>query len=329
MSRMSSFVLVSTPGMHGIAENIRGINVYGTEVPHYRVAFTEFSNGETLPVIPETVRGQHVFVLHGLQLPDPNTALVKILLLNDALRRASVAGITLVIPYIPYLRQDRKDRPRVPISARTIADLIESNTSVQRIITADMHTDQAQGFFSIPVDNLQCSSIFASRFKQRFSSEQSLLHVVSPDFGAAVRSRRFAQRLGEHVPVSIIEKRRPNVNESEIVSVVGEPIEGKHVFIFDDMIDTGGTILKTAVALKGMGALSIHLSATHGIFSSATARDRFAQSGLRILCTDSIPRDIDFLSRNPWLEIVSINDLLASAIYEASLVGGSISKLNA
>lgn len=322
----SPFVLVSSPRMHKMGDSIqRTLAEAGIDFPHYRAEMTRFSNGEILPRIPETVRRQHVFLLHSLQHPNPNTALMSMLLTNDALKRASVAGITLVIPYIPYLRQDRKDKPRVPISARLIADLIESNKAVERIITVDMHAEQEPGFFSIPVDNLTSSSLFAKYFSEQLGTSDKVV-AVAPDFGGAVRTRRFAKKLGD-IPVAIIEKRRPGPNQSEIIDIVGAPVEGSMTVSFEDMIDTGGTIRKTASALKEMGASEVHLSATHGIFSgNATAK--FAESGLRVVCTDSIPREKAFLKANPWLKVISIDDMLAEAIYESSIVGGSVSGLN-
>lgn len=322
----SPFVLISSPGMHTMGDAIQGIlRENGVEFPHYHLECTQFANGEILPLIPETVRRQHVFFLHPLQHPDPNTALMSMLLANDAMKRASISGITLVVPYIPYLRQDRKDKSRVPISARLIADLIESNRLVQGIITVDMHADQEQGFFSIPVDNLTSTSLFAGYFGELLKADDRKIVAVAPDFGGAVRTRRFAKQLGD-IPVAIIEKRRPEPNKSEILSVIGD-VEGAVAVIFEDMIDTGGTIQKTALALRDMGALEVCLSATHGILSGE-AGEMFAQSGLRVACTNSIPRDDAFLEQNPWLEIVPIDRMLADAILEASLVGGSVSKLS-
>ena len=208
----SPFVLVSSPGMHDMATSIRDrLKERGAHFPHYEVEFTTFSSGEVLPVIPHTVRRQNVIFLHPLQHPDPNTAFMMMLLANDALRRADVAGITLVAPFFPYLRQDRKDQPRVPISARLMADLIESNPSVQRIITIDMHTDQEQGFFSIPVDNLNSRKTFAAHVLENYGDLSDVM-VISPDFGGALRARRFASRIGD-VPVGIIEKRRTGPND--------------------------------------------------------------------------------------------------------------------
>lgn len=324
----SPFVLVSSPEMRMMGNSLECIlrEEYGVDFPHYPIEYTRFSNGEILPYIPETVRRQHVLFLHGLQQPDPNTALVKLLLVNDALTRASAEDITIVVPYIGYLRQDRKDKPRVPISARLVANLIEASGDIRSIITMDMHAEQEQGFFSVPVDNLTAASLFVGYLGERLRSAGRKVMAVAPDFGGVVRTRRFAKQFGD-IPVAIIEKRRPNPNESEIISIIGESVEGAFVVIFEDMIDTGRTILGTARAMKSMGAAEIYLSATHGIFSG-NAESEFSRADVKVFCTDSIPRSEEFRKRNPWLEVVSIDRMLAKAIFEASLVGGSVSKWN-
>jgi ribose-phosphate pyrophosphokinase len=322
-------VIVSSEGMHETAERI-AILLKGRDMPiqHVRAEYTKFANGEVKPWIPETVRGEHVFFLHPLQDPDPNTAIMLMLLTADALKRASVSGITLVLPYLPYLRQDRKDKPRVPISARLLADLIESNEKVDRVITLDMHADQEQGFFSIPVDNINARGVHADYFRKRFDGDFSNVIVVAPDFGGAVRARRFATRLGEHVPVSIIDKRRPGPNEVEVIGFVGEGVDGRDVILYDDMIDTGGTIRAAVAEIKGLGARSIRVCATHALLS-ADAAAAFQAASCSVVVTPSIPRPEDYWKANAsWLDVVSIDELLTSAIHEASLVGGSISKLS-
>ena len=215
---------------------------------------------------------------------------------------------------------------RVPISARMVADLIESNKSVERIITFDMHAEQEEGFFSIPVDNLTARSLFATHLLNQLRASKNRIVAIAPDFGGAVRTHRFAKSLGG-VPVAIVQKRRTGPNKSEIVSIVGEPIDGASVAIFEDMIDTGGTIISTILALKELGAREVYTSATHGIFSG-NASSNFEKHGLNIACTNSIPRDSEFRGKNQWLNVVPIDNMLAEAIYESSLVGGSVSRLN-
>lgn len=324
----SRFVVISSPGMHDTAASVVSMlrKKHNCIFPHYRVEHTRFANGEVVMQIPETVRRQHAFFFHPLQLPSPSDAIITMLLTNDALKRASVSGITLVLPYMSYLRQDRKDKPRVPISARMLADLIESNRYVSRIITADMHADQEQGFFSLPVDNLMCSKIFAEYVVKTLACDVSDVVAIAADLGGAVRTRRFARGLGE-VQVAIFEKRRTGPNQSEVVSIIGPSVEGKIVVIFEDMIDTGGTIRGVVASLKQLGAREVFVCATHGIFSGGT-EEKFASENVRVFCTNSIPRDESYYTRHAsWLTCVPIDELFADAVYQASLVGGSVSKL--
>ncbi len=323
----SPFVVVSTPHMHDMAArccaHITG--KHGVTFPHHRVEYKVFASGEVLPLIPETVRRQHVFLFHALQHPTPNDALMRMLVLNDALARASVHGITLVTPFMSYLRQDRKHKKRMPISGRMIADLIESNRQAERVITADMHADQAQGFFTIPVDNLTCFGLLADHCQEKLGGDVSNVVVVSPDFGGAVRARSLAKRL--RVPVAIFEKRRDEDGVAEVDMLIGESIVGKRVIICDDIIDTGGTMRATVKELLARGAKEIEVWTTHAILSGDAAQ-LFADGGYRITCTDSIPRSQSYCEKNAsWLTVVSMDVLLAEAVYEASLVGGSVSKL--
>lgn len=325
----SPYVVVSSPGMHDMAERVVALigERHDLHLRHVRLEVETFANGEVMVYVPETVRRQHVFFFHELQHPSPNDALMTLLVANDALRRASVTKITLITPYIAYLRQDRKHKPRVPISARMLADLIESNKSVQELITADMHAEQEQGFFSIPVDNLLGLGLFAEHFKRHLSDELVDAVIVAPDFGGAVRARRFAKKIDD-APVAIFEKRRPRANQSEAVSLIGESVVGKIAIVCDDMIDTGGTIRGVAKKLKEMGARKVYVCATHGIFSG-NAEQAFAELGFPILCTNSIPRNAEYYAQHAsWLNMIPMEELLAETIYESSLIGGSISKFN-
>lgn len=321
-------VLVSSLGMHEMTERITNVlNRTENNFLHIKADHIKFANGEIKPFLPQTVRGTHVFLLHALQEPDPNIALMTLLLTADALKRASATGITLVIPYIPYLRQDRKDEPRVPISARLIADLIESNNKVDRIITIDMHTDQEQGFFSIPVDNIKALKVHANYFKKRFNNNFSDVVVVAPDFGSGTRAERFASLLNCNVPVAIIQKRRNCPNEAEVVGYIGPKVKDKNVIIYDDMIDTGGTNRSVVTELLKQRAKEVYTCVTHGIFSGG-AEVKFRKEGRPVIATQSIPRTTEYQSGNSsWLSFVPIEDLLAEAIHEASIVGGSFSKL--
>lgn len=320
------FVLISSPLMHEMGDRIaKRLASKGLEMPHYHLEFTKFLNGEYVMQIPQPVRGQHVFFLQALQDPDPNTAFMQMLIAMDAMKRASVNGITLVAPYLSYLRQDRKDKARVPITARMIADLLESNKEFKQLITIDMHAEQEQGFFSVPVDNLTGVRLFSEHIRSRFGDELKDVVAVAADFGAAVRTRRLSKALGD-IPVSIFEKRRPGANQAEIVSVIGASVKGARAIIYEDIIDSGRTIREVAKALKKMGAQDVHVYATHGIFSG-DAMDRFAEDELDINCSDSIPRLFEFYPGHKWLNRVPIDSYFAEAIYEATMMGGSISKL--
>ena len=355
-------VLVSTPGMQDVAKGILKTlkKKHGISLAHQRIEYTQFANGELLPRIQETVRGKHVFFLIALQHPDPNIAIMKMHLMNDALKRASAASITLVTPYLPYLRQDRKDKPRVPISARLLADQIESNKKVERVITTDMHADQEQGFFAIPVDNLTSMKLFAEFINHEFEKQlrSGEVVVVAADFGGAVRARRFSVLLG-NAPVTIFEKRRTGANQAHVVSMIGESVKGKIAIIYEDMIDTGGTIREVSAELRAHGANDVIVFATHGIFSSTNkimhlinlasmldqpikdkvihalkemiddgAEAQFAKANLKIYTTNSIPREAQYLKENAsWLTQIPMDELLADAIHQAFVPGGSISKL--
>lgn len=316
--------------MHEVADRIVTIlkEEHDLIYPHHRIVYERFANGEMLAHVPETVRRQHVFFLHPMQHPNPSDALIAMLLANDALKRASVAGITLVLPYMTYSRQDRKHMARVPISARCMADLIQSNEAVEKIITADMHADQLQGFYDIPVDNLTSMKIFAKRLADKFGARLPDVVVVTPDLGGAVRARRFAKMLGKS-GIAIYEKTRPEHNVAEILSYTGEEVYGKIAVLFDDIIDTGGTIRGVMHSLKERGAVDVYACATHGIFSGG-AEVKFKAEGCKVFCTNSIPRDKAYREANAsWLEKVPMESLLADSIFEASLVGGSVSKLSA
>ena len=322
------FVVVSSPEMHTMAESVTRIieRKYGVVLPHYRAAHEIFKNGEILPRIPETVRRQHVFFFHGMQFPSPNDGLVSALLMNDALRRASALGITLVAPYLPYLRQDRKDKRRAPISARMLADVLESNKSLQRIITADMHADQAQGFFSVPVDNLTCMKLFAEYAAKHIANIGQAV-IGAPDTGGVVRAERFGRIVGSPF-IAFCLKKRPAANKSITGATAGDPVKGRRVILVDDMLDTGGSTMGAVEKFLSDGATEVDVFATHAILSG-DAEKRFFGSKLRIHTTDSIPRSSEYGAKHAsWLTTISIDDLLADAVYEASITGGSISKLS-
>ncbi|HYE70585.1 MAG TPA: ribose-phosphate pyrophosphokinase [Aquabacterium sp.] len=241
-----------------------------------------FSDGEVTVEVQQNVRARDVFVVQPTCAPT-NENLMELLIMVDALKRASARRITAVIPYFGYARQDRRPRSmRVPISAKVVANLLET-VGVERVLTMDLHADQIQGFFDIPVDNIYASPVLLSDLKSKAYPD---LVVVSPDVGGVVRARALAKQLGSDL--AIIDKRRPKANVSEVMHVIGE-IEGRNCVIMDDMIDTAGTLVKAAEVLKERGAKRVFAYCTHPIFSGP-AIERIAKSQLdEVVITNTIP----------------------------------------
>lgn len=229
------------------------------DVPLAKADVKRFSDGEISVQIAESVRGRDVFIVQSTGAPS-NDNLMELLIMTDALRRSSASSITAVVPYYGYARQDRKAAPRVPITARLVADLYEK-AGIDRVVTIDLHAGQIQGFFNIPVDNLYGSIVF-----KEYVQSKNLPNpiVASPDIGGVARARYFAQQLG--LEMVIVDKRREKANESEVMNIIGN-VEGKDVIIVDDMVDTAGTMVKAAAALKAQGATSVMAIATHGVLS--------------------------------------------------------------
>ena len=241
-----------------------------------------FSDGEVTVEIRQNVRARDVFVVQPTCTPT-NENVMELLIMVDALKRASARRITAVIPYFGYARQDRRPRStRVPISAKVVANLLET-VGVERVLTMDLHADQIQGFFDIPVDNIYASPVLLSDLKSK--NHQNLV-VISPDVGGVVRARALAKQLG--CDLAIIDKRRPAAGVSEVMHVIGE-IEGRNCIIMDDMIDTAGTLVKAAEVLKARGARSVYAYCTHPVFSGP-AIDRISASQIdEVVITNTIP----------------------------------------
>ncbi len=264
-----------------------------------------FSDGEIRVQIKRNIRGRDVYVIQSTGAPAEN--LMELLLLIDAAKRASAARVTAVIPYFGYARQDRKAEPRVPISAKLIANFIEA-AGADRVLTVDLHADQIQGFFDIPVDNLYATPIFKPYMDQLISEGQWM--VVAPDVGSSKRAYRFAEILG-NLPIALVDKRRVRPNEIESVRVIGD-VEGMNCLMVDDIIDSGGSLRKASTALKEMGARRIFAAATHGVFSGA-ARETLSESILEgIWVTNTLPPQDDRLPTNA--RVLDISPLLSEAI---------------
>ena len=269
-----------------------------------------FKDGEVFVEIQENVRGEDVFVLQSTSNP-ANNNLMELLITIDALTRASATRITAVIPYFGYARQDRKAGPRTPISAKLVANLI-TTAGADRVLTVDLHAGQIQGFFDIPTDNLYAVKEFEKRIREIHKNDLSDITLVSPDVGGVVRARALAKRLNGR-PLAIVDKRREKAGVSEVMNIIGD-VSGQHCLIFDDIVDSGGTLCNAAQALMDKGAKSVSACVTHGVLSdNAAARVMKADALTRLIVTDSIEATED-VAACPKIEVISIATVLAEAI---------------
>ncbi len=268
-----------------------------------RVTLRRFADGEIFVKIDENVRGRDVYIIQSTNPPAEN--LLELLLLMDAARRASAARITAVIPYFGYARQDRKDQPRVAISAKLMANMV-SVAGADRVLAIDFHQHQLQGFFDLPVDHLYAAPVFVQHYRQKKLED---VVVVAPDVGSAKMARGFAKRLNG--TLAIIDKRRSGPNQAEALSVVGD-VAGKNCIIPDDMIDTGGTMAEAVHALKRLGARDVYICATHALLSGPAVERLAAAPVTEVAVTNTIalPPERHF----PALKVLSIAGLIAKAI---------------
>lgn len=287
-----------------LANNIAsalGTKVGDTEIGH-------FSDGEISVTINETVRGRDVFVVQSTCHP-VNNSIMELLIMIDALKRASAGRITAVIPYFGYARQDRKAKARDPISAKLVADLI-ATAGADRVLTMDLHAPQIQGFFNIPVDHLLGVPVLVPYFIKKFGADKNDVVVVSPDLGSVTRARNFASRLD--VPLAIVDKRRQKANSSEVMNIIGT-VANKRVILVDDMIDTAGTLCNAAKALIEIGgAKEIYACATHGVLSGP-AIERIEASPIKeLVLLDTIP--LEGAKRISKINMLSCAPVFAEAI---------------
>jgi ribose-phosphate pyrophosphokinase len=266
-----------------------------------------FPDGEVMVEIRQNVRGGDCFVLQSICTP-PNENLMELLLLMDALRRASAARITAVIPYFGYSRQDRKVAPRVPISAKLVADLI-TTAGASRVLTVDLHAGQIQGFFNIPVDNLYAMPVLSQYLRKRVDSEK--VSVVSPDAGGVERARAFARRLNANL--AIIDKRRRRASEVAEMQLVGE-VRDSIALLVDDMIDTAGTITEAARVVTEAGAIEVLACATHPILSDPACERLNASNLKEVITTNTIPLGAKAQAELPQLKVLSVGSLIAEAV---------------
>ncbi len=266
-----------------------------------------FADDEIFVEIHENVRGEDVFVLQPTNHP-ANDNLMELLIMIDALRRASAKRITAVIPYFGYARQDRKPGPRTPISAKLVANLI-TEAGADRVLCVDLHAGQIQGFFDIPTDNLYGAPVMSADILSRYGGED--LMVVSPDVGGVVRARSLAKRL-DNAPLAIVDKRREKAGESEVMNIIGD-VTGKFCILHDDMVDSGGTLCNAAAALKAKGATDVVAYCTHGVLSGGAA-ERISASVLKeLVITDTI-QATDAVHDAPNIRHLPIAPLLGEAI---------------
>ncbi|NTU59737.1 MAG: ribose-phosphate pyrophosphokinase [Deltaproteobacteria bacterium] len=287
-------------------------------IPLGQSVVKRFSDGEISCEIQESVRGWDVFVIQAT-CPPVNDHLMELLVMMDALKRASANSISAVIPYYGYARQDRKANPRVPITSKLVADLI-TVAGADRVLTVDLHAGQIQGFFDIPVDNLFAAPVLLEDIRQRFATDQ--LVIVSPDAGGVERARAFAKRLD--AGLAIIDKRREKANVSEVMHIIGD-VEGRDTILLDDMVDTAGTLGNAAKALRANGARRVYAACSHAVLSGP-AVDRIMDSPLEeLIATDTVPLRDNAASCGK-IRILSVAPLLAEAIRRITECG-SVSSL--
>ncbi|QPC44286.1 ribose-phosphate pyrophosphokinase [Kaustia mangrovi] len=275
-------------------------------VPLTKCLVRRFADMEVFVEIEENVRGEDVFVIQSTSFP-ANDNLMELLIIIDALRRASARRITAVIPYFGYARQDRKSGSRTPISAKLVANLI-THAGADRVATLDLHAGQIQGFFDIPTDNLFAAPVMVRDIKERFEDDSVM--VVSPDVGGVVRARGLAKRIG--APLSIVDKRRERPGESEVMNIIGH-VEGHSCILVDDIVDSGGTLCNAAEALLAKGATEVSAYITHGVLSGGAVARITASSLKHLVITDSIQAtEAVRVSRN--IRVISIAPLIGEAI---------------
>jgi len=297
--RRSQLMLLAGSANRPLAEEISAY----LKQPLCQVSIRRFADGELFVKIDENVRGRDVYIIQPTNPPAEH--LVELLLLMDAARRASAARITAVIPYFGYARQDRKDQPRVAISAKLVANLV-SSAGADRVLAMDFHSHQLQGFFDIPVDHLYGAPVLTAHYRLKHLHD---LVVVAPDVGSAKMARGFAKRLNGSL--AIIDKRRPSANIAEVVNVVGE-VEGRDCLIPDDLIDTAGTVTEAAAALKRLGARRVYCCASHALLSGPAIERLMASPIEELAVTNTI--QLPEAKRYDRLVVLSVGSLLATAI---------------
>lgn len=302
--RMRDWVILSGNSNQALAQKI--CERLGKVLGHAEAR--RFSDGEIFVEIGENVRGRDVYLIQSTCRP-ANDTLMELLIMIDALKRASAKEITAVIPYYGYARQDRKVAPRTPISAKLVADLLTA-AGATRVVSMDLHAGQIQGFFNIPFDNLFSSPVILDYLKRELEGQGELI-MVSPDAGGVERARAYGKRLNANV--AMIDKRRTGPNVAMAMNIIGD-VEGKVAIILDDMIDTAGTLTEASNAVLKKGATKVYAAATHGVLSGPAIERINASKIERVIVTDTIPLAPDALACKKVVQL-SVSDLLAEAIY--------------
>ena len=285
--------------------------------PLGKASVTRFADGEVYVEIDQNVRGVNCFVIQPTCTP-VNDNLMELLVMTDALKRSSAQPIVAVMPYFGYARQDRKTKPRTPISARLAADVLTA-AGVHRVLAIDLHAGQIQGFFNIPVDHIYAMPVMMEYLRGKFGSDAV---IVSPDAGGVERARAFSKRL--HAGLAIIDKRRPAPNVAELVHIIGD-VKGRDAIIIDDMVDTGGTLCAAAKGLAAQGARGVYACITHGLLSGRALECISASTIKELIITDSIPPRPE-VKASPRVRVLSVAPLLAEAVKRIHL-GDSLSSL--
>lgn len=295
---MGGYMIFSGTANPELAEQVAAY----LDMPLSKASINRFSDGEINIQIAESVRGKDVFIIQPTSAP-ANSNLMELLIMTDALKRSSAKSITAVVPYYGYARQDRKAAPRVPISAKLVANLMET-AGITRMVTIDLHASQIQGFFDIPVDNLYGAILFMDYIKSKNLANPI---IASPDIGGVARARYFAAKLG--LEMVIVDKRREKANESEVMNIIGN-VDGKDVILIDDMVDTAGTMVKAAAALKKLGATSVMACCTHPVLSGP-AYERIEEGELdELIVANTIP----MLKQSPKIKLLSTAKMLGEVI---------------
>ncbi|MCK9295359.1 MAG: ribose-phosphate pyrophosphokinase [Desulfobulbaceae bacterium] len=302
MTKLKEMMIFSGNANRTLAEDI----CRHLQVELSRADVRKFSDGETYVEIGENVRGKDAFVVQPTCTP-VNDHLMELILMADALRRASARRITAVMPYYGYSRQDRKVAPRVPISAKVVAEMLMA-VGVRRVLTMDLHAGQIQGFFNIPVDNMYAAPVLLSDISQVFAGKEVIM--VSPDAGGVERTRAFAKRL--KAGLAIIDKRRERANESEAMNVIGN-VTGKHAILLDDMVDTAGTLCAGAEILMKEGAKEVYAYCTHAVLSGPAIERLNASKIKKLVVTNSIPLRNSAKDCNK-IKVLSVSELLGDSI---------------